>query len=105
MSVYALPQRLPPPKPGPVARTLDFIAGGDKIVSNVPIKSYDPSAGGFVVTLPDGQVWKQTDDQNRFVRWKNSAEAHRVTIWKGALNTFNLGFDTETDRYKVRRLK
>lgn len=93
------------PKPGPIARTLDYLAGGDAVVSKAPIKSYDPGPGGFVVTLADGQVWKQSDDQARLVRWRGGPEAHRVSIWKGALNTFNLGFDDEGDKYKVRRLK
>jgi hypothetical protein len=39
------------------------------------------------------------------VKWRNAPGAHQVTIWKGALNTFNLGFDDETDKYKVRRLE
>ena len=99
-------QRPAPQGPGPIGRTIDFLAGGDIVASSAPIKSYEAGRqGGFTVTLADGQVWKQSDDQVRLVKWRNAPGAHHVTIWKGALNTFNLGFDDETDRYKVRRLK
>lgn len=95
-----------PQSEGPVGRTIDFLAGGGAVVSNAPIKSYEAGRqGGFTVTLANGQVWKQSDDQKRVVRWRNAPEAHRVTIWKGAMNSFNLGFDEESDRYKVRRVK
>ena len=91
---------------GPVDRTMNYITGGGTILVNVAIKSYDVNRqGGFTVVLANGQVWTQLDDQARTVKWRNGPEAHKVTIWKGALNTFNLGFDNETDRYKVRRLK
>ena len=76
------------------------------MVSNAPIKSYDAGGqGGFTIVLANGQVWEQSDNQARLARWRNGPEAHRVTIWKGAMNTFNLGFDDEADRYKVLRLK
>jgi hypothetical protein len=95
-----------PQKEGLVGRTMDFLAGGDILVSNAPIKSYEAGRhGGFTVILANGQVWKQSDDQARLVKWRNAPGAHQVTIWKGALNTFNLGFDDETNKYKVRRLK
>ncbi|MBV9551081.1 MAG: hypothetical protein JO256_15540 [Alphaproteobacteria bacterium] len=99
------PRPAPPPKPGPVTRTLDYITGGAVIVSKMPLQSYDAGQGGFFVVLANGQMWRQSDDQPRFVRWRDKPAAHRVTIWQGALNTFNLGFDDENDRYKVRRVK
>lgn len=103
----ARPQaRHAPEQEGPVGRTLGYLAGGTVIASNVAVKAYEPGQpAGFTVTLANGQVWRQTDDQPRPVRWRDRVEAHHVTVWKGALNTFNLGFDDEGDRYKVRRLK
>jgi hypothetical protein len=108
MSALTARQQVAPsvaPAPGPIGRTLDYLTGGNALISNAPIKSYEPGPGGFVVYLANGQVWKQTDDQARSVKWRNAPEAHQVTIWKGAFSTFNLGFDGENDRYKVRRLK
>jgi len=100
----AFPPRVPS-RPGPVARTLDFLAGGDAVVAGAAIRSYDGARSGFTVTLENGQVWKQSDDQARFVRWRDGLAAHRVSVWKGALNTYNLAFDKEAERYKVRRIK
>jgi hypothetical protein len=95
-----------PQKEGPIGRTMDFLAGGDIVLSHAPIQSYEGGGpGGFTVILANGQVWKQSDDQARLVKWRGAPETHQVSIWKGGLNTFNLGFDDETDRYKVRRLK
>ena len=107
LPVSAVRQQAPAPqKPGPVGRTIDFLMGGDALVSGASIKSFDAGKqGGFTVTLANGQVWKQADEQTRFVRWRDGPGAHKVTIWKGALNTFSLGFDEEADKYKVRRLK
>jgi hypothetical protein len=93
-----------PAAPGPVGRTLEFLTGGDALVSKVAIKSYT-GGGSFLVVLANGQEWMQIDGQPRFTRWRNGPQTHTVTIWKGAMNTFNLGFDAEPDRYKVRRVK
>ena len=85
---------------------MDFLVRGDLVVSNAPIISYETGKqDGFTVILANGQVWKQSDDQTRLVKWRSAPGAHQVSIRKGAFDTFNLGFDDETDRYKVRRLK
>jgi hypothetical protein len=107
IAASAVRQRAPAPqRQGPIGRTIDFLAGGDAVVSNAPIKSFDAGRQhSFTVVLANGQVWQQTDDQTRLVKWRNEPGAHHVTIWKGALNTYNLGFDDEADKYKVRRLQ
>ena len=95
----------PAPK-GPVTRTMEFLTGGDALLTKVAVISYSGGGGGsFLVVLENGQEWMQTDGQPRYTRWRDRPEMHRVTIWKGAVNTFNLGFDDEADRYKVRRVK
>jgi hypothetical protein len=108
-AAVAAPVSRPAPVPqakGPVTRTLEFLTGGDALVSKVAIQSYEGGGyGSFTVVLANGQEWRQIDSQPRLVKWRDSPTAHRVTIWKGALNTFNLGFDDENDRYKVRRIK
>jgi hypothetical protein len=98
--------RAAPQKEGMIGQTLGYLTGGTVVLSDMAVTSYEPGQPtGFTVTLANGQVWRQTDDQPRLVRWRNGPQAHHVTVWKGALNTFNLGFDDEGDRYKVRRLK
>jgi hypothetical protein len=101
-----LAMRAAPRKDGPVGRTIGYLAGGAAVVTDMPIQSYEAGRqGGFTVVLANGQVWRQTDDQTRFVRWRDGAQAHRVTIHKGALDSFNLAFDKESDRYKVQQIK
>ena len=61
--------------------------------------------GRFVVTLDNGQIWRQLDaDTARFVPPGNLAQAS-VTISRGALGSYNLQFAGQNGLYKVRRLK
>ncbi|HEX2760736.1 MAG TPA: hypothetical protein VHM27_09490 [Rhizomicrobium sp.] len=95
----------PPPMP---KRTGVFnMWGGDDLVNNVPIRSYEVTGKGFVVTLNDGQVWAQTEDDasKRPVRWRQPASAMRVTISQGAMGSFNLVLGDENRQYKVRRVR
>ena len=104
--VHQQVSRSAPQKAGPIGRTIDFLTGSGAVISNAPIKSVDSGRQGpFTVFLANGQVWKQSDDQIKWVKWRDEPGAHQVTIWKGAMNTFNLGFDDETSKYKVVRLK
>jgi len=50
------------PPPMPKKSGVFDVFGGSDVVDNAPIQSYQVTASGFTVTLPDGQVWKQTDD-------------------------------------------
>ncbi|HEY0267208.1 MAG TPA: hypothetical protein VGC16_10680 [Rhizomicrobium sp.] len=98
--------RTGPPPPPKRSGIFDFI-GGDDVVSNAPIKSYDVTRDGFVVTLPDGQVWKQTDDDasKHPVNWRQPASSMRVTISQAAMHTFNLVVGDENLHHKVTRIK
>jgi hypothetical protein len=92
-----------PPKP---AGMLD-VWGGKDIVNNSPIASYDLSRNGFTVTLPDGQVWAQTDAdaEKHSVSWRQPASSMRVTISQAAMRTFNLVVNDENQHYKVKRVR
>lgn len=81
--------------------------GGSDVVNNAPIQSYQVTGKGFTVTLPDGQVWKQTDeDATKFpVNWSDAASSMRVTITQGAMHTFNLVMGDETQHHKVTRVR
>jgi RecB family endonuclease NucS len=83
------------------------VFGGDDVVNNAPIKSYEVTRDGFTVTLPDGQVWQQTDDDaaKNPVRWRQPASSMRVTIRQGALHSFNLVLNDENQHHKVRRVR
>jgi hypothetical protein len=94
----------PPPMPRH-SGLFDFVGGSD-VVNNAPLKSYEMSSDGFTVTLPDGQVWRQTPDDasKRPVRWHEPASSMRVTISQAAMHTFNLVVGDENTHHKVTRI-
>ncbi len=98
--------RTGPPPPPRKSSLFDF-TGGDDVVSNAPVKSYDMVHGVFVVTLMDGQVWRQTDDDaaKHPVSWREPASSMRVTISQAAMHTFNLVMGDENLHHKVTRIK
>jgi len=95
------------PPPPPRSSGIFDVFGGSDVVKNAPIHSYEVTRQGFVITLPDGQIWKQTDeDAAKFpVSWTQPASSMRVTIAQGALHTFNLVMADETQHHKVQRVR
>lgn len=95
-----------PPPPPKRSGIFDMFGGAD-VVNNAPIQSYQVTGKGFTVTLPDGQVWRQTDeDASKFpVNWSDAASSMRVTITQGAMHTFNLVMGDETQHHKVTRVR
>jgi hypothetical protein len=57
--------------------------------------------GRFTVTLPTGQVWRQTDGDVRHPHWTRPAQSYVVTISRGVLGTTNLTVKGETGLYKI----
>ena len=95
----------PPPMPKK-SGILDMFGGAD-VVNNAPVGSYDVTADGFTITLLDGQVWKQTDDDaaKHPVRWTQAASSMRVTISQGAMHSFNMVVGDENLHHKVTRVR
>ena len=95
------------PPPMPKHSGLLDMFGGDDVINNTPIKSYEVGNDGFTITLPDGQVWQQTDDDaaKNPVRWRQPASSMRVTIRQGAMRSFNLVLNDENQHYKVKRIR
>jgi hypothetical protein len=95
------------PPPMPKSSGMFDIMGGDDVVNNAPISSYDVTAEGFTITLADGQVWRQTDDDasKQPVHWRQPASSMRVTISQGAMHSFNLVVNDENLHHKVRRVR
>lgn len=95
------------PPPPPRRSGIFDVFGGADVVSNTPIQSYQVTAKGFVVTLPDGQVWKQTEEDaaKSPVDWREPASSMRVTITQGAMHSFNLVMGDENHHHKVIRVK
>ena len=95
----------PPPKPK--TSGLFDVFGGDEVINNAPVQSYDVAPDGFTVTLTDGQVWRQSEDDasKHPVTWRQPASSMRVTIKQGALHSFNLVVGEENQHYKVKRTR
>ena len=99
--------RTGPPPPPKRSGILDVFGGSD-VVKNTPIQSYEMLRNGnFVITLPDGQVWRQTDEDvsKNPVRWNKPASSMRVTISQGAVHTFNLVLNDGNVHHKVTRIR
>jgi hypothetical protein len=95
------------PPPPPKKSGIFDVFGGSDVVNNEPIQSYQVTPKGFVITLVDGQVWKQTEeDASKFpVDWQDPASSMRVTITQGALHSFNLLMGDEGRHHKVTRVR
>jgi hypothetical protein len=105
------PRPAPPPGPPPMPRSTGLLNGMfnniKPIVRNAPMQSYSFSkSGAFTVTLADGQVWVQSDEDEVYhlARWRRPASEMLVTIAPNAMHTFNMTVGGETRFYKVRRI-
>ena len=94
------------PPPPPKKSGIFDVFGGSDVVNNEPVQSYQVTPKGFIVTLVDGQVWKQTEeDASKFpVDWHDPASSMQVTISQGALHSFNLVMSNESRHHKVTRI-
>ena len=95
------------PPPMPRRSSIFDLTGGNEVVNNAPVRSYEVTRDGFTVTLADGQVWQQTDGDatKNPVRWRQPAESMRVTIRQGAMHSFNLVLNDENLHHKVTRIR
>jgi hypothetical protein len=78
------------------------------IVNRMPMQTYTfDRAGAFTVTLIDGQIWKQSPEDEVYhpARWRKDAGQLMVTIAPGVMHTFNMKVGDESRTYKVRRIK
>jgi hypothetical protein len=97
----------PPPMPRNTGLFNGIINDVKPIVRDVPAKSYSfGRSGAFTLTLPDGQVWVQNDEDQIYhpARWRRPAEEIRVTIAPNAMHTFKLTVAGESHFYKVHRI-
>jgi hypothetical protein len=100
-----------PPGPPPMPRNTGLFNGifndTKPILRNAPVQSYEIAKNGaFTLTLTDGQVWRQSEEDQIYhpARWRQPAEAMRVTISPNAMHTFKLEVAGESKFYKVRRI-
>jgi hypothetical protein len=75
----------------------------DRIASRMKSYSFD-GYGVFVVTLENGQVWRQVSGDNVLAHWNRPASRYDVRITRGVLGSFNLQVKNSPGLFKVRRI-
>ena len=110
---------LPPPPdhppapagPPPMPRTAGLLNGMfnniPPVVSDMPMKSFVLNKqGAFTVTLVDGEVWQQLDEDQVYhpADWRKPASEMLVTISPDAMHTFILRVSGVNRIHKVRRI-
>jgi hypothetical protein len=113
------PAYVPPPArpaapagPPPMPRNSGLLNGVfndiKPIVRSMPMQSFIlDGKGAFAVTLADGQVWKQSAEDEIYhpAHWRRAASDMLVTITPGPMHTFVLTVSDEDRTYKVRRIR
>ncbi|HET7085960.1 MAG TPA: hypothetical protein VFI23_14380 [Rhizomicrobium sp.] len=73
-------------------------------VSRMASYSYEPN-GAFLVTLANGQRWRQTDEEGGTVVWTKTPASYEVTVSEGAFGSYNLRTSDNPRNYKVQPVK
>jgi hypothetical protein len=105
------PRPVAPAGPPPMPRSTGLLNGVfnniKPIVRNAQVQSYSfNKSGAFTITLTDGQIWMQSDEDQVYhpARWRKPASEMLVSIAPNAMHTFNLTVAGESRFYKVRRV-
>ena len=104
----------PPAEPVPVPRqqavghrrpsTLETLLGAKDVFIESRMVSYSFDLhDNFIVTLDNGQVWRQADSDS-IAHWRKHASAYLVDITGGAFGSYNLSIKGITGKFKVRRV-
>ena len=105
----------PPPKPSgppPMPRAGGMFTGlfneAKPVVRSQAMQSFSFNRhGGFIVTLDDGQVWEQVDEDEveHPAHWKRQPAEMLVTITPAVMRTFTMTVSGEYGIYKVKRVR
>jgi hypothetical protein len=105
---------VPPPAPrttahAPVPRHPGFFAtvlgtAPPTAISRMTDYRFDKT-GAFIVTLENGQTWRQTDPGAEQVNWNKAPSAYEVTIIAEAFGSYSLKVNDIPRLYKVERLR
>jgi hypothetical protein len=93
------------PAPRKKASFWDTVLGNAPPVAVARMASYRfDKSGAFVVTLDNGQQWRQADvDSGTLAQWTKPASTYKVTVSQGAFGSYNLRTDDNPRLYKVER--
>jgi hypothetical protein len=98
----------PPPMPRSTGLFNGMFNNVKPIVTDMPMKSFVMNGNlAFTVTLADGEVWQQLDEDQIYhhADWRKPASEMLVTISPDAMHTFVLRVADENRVYKVHRIR
>ncbi len=76
---------------------------GNLKYGNQPMRDYRFNGDGtFVVTLANGQVWRQVSDSGAHAKWDKPAASYVVDIYSALIGGYNMRVRGESHAYKVR---
>ena len=109
MPLSTEPAAAPPPRvatqPGPRRKTGFFatLLGETAPISVSKMASYRyDKSGAFIVTLENGQQWRQTDaDSGARASWMRPPSMYTITVTPGAFGSYSLHTDDNPHIYKV----
>jgi len=109
---YAPPAPVKPAGPPPMPRSTGLLNGVfnsiKPVVRNIPMEkvSFDRN-GAFTVTLSDGEVWAQSEEDAIYhpARWRDPGPNLLVTVAPDAMHTFTMTVSGENRIYKVKRIR
>jgi hypothetical protein len=77
--------------------------GVDHLVQRIRKVEFVRGSGDFIVTLENGQVWRQVPNDDARARWQKNMEGTLATVAYGAGDTYNFSIG-DRDVFKVRRV-
>jgi hypothetical protein len=82
------------------------LLGDPPPVSSGRMASYSfEKGGGFLVTLENGQKWRQTEVEGGTAHWTREASTYQVTVSSGTLGTYYLRTNEGPQIFKVQLVK
>jgi len=93
------------PAPRKKVGFLGNLLGNAPPVTVSRMASYRYEGGGFVVTLENGEEWRQADAEGGTSAWTKAPAAYTVTISQGAFGAYSLHTSEASHSYRVERVR
>ena len=78
------------------------------VVKSMPMRDFSfNKRGGVIVTLADGQVWEQVEEDEVYHRanWRKAPAQMLVTVTPSVMRTFAMKVEGDYGLYKVKRTR
>jgi len=98
----------PPPMPRAGGMFTGLFNDARPVVKSMPMRDFSfNKRGGVIVTLADGQVWEQVDEDEVYhhANWRKQPAQMLVTVTPSVMRTFALKVEGEYGLYKVKRTR